>query len=351
MVVYIYMESERIWILLAKKKTGEATADELFELEQLMSAENKGYSNELIEKIWEAPFHSLPEMKLSVTVWQRVSDKINKPSFKVVHLYKKWMAAAAMIGLMAAFAYFFTTRKIHTASSISQERITTAPASRSKIKLPDGTEVWLNSNSQLLYDSANFFKQKREVVLSGEAFFDVVKNEKVPFIIHAANVNITVRGTAFNVKAYPSQKNVETTLLRGLIEITTRQEPDRKIMVKPNEKIIIPAAIETGKIADKQDNSFLYTISKLKKDEHNAVAETVWMNSKLEFNNESFEELSPKLESWFSVEIHINDTIVKQKRFSGLITKETLIQTLQALQLSYRFAYTIKGTDVWINKK
>ncbi|MEP6949842.1 MAG: DUF4974 domain-containing protein, partial [Ginsengibacter sp.] len=103
--------------------------------------------------------------------------------------------------------------------------------------------------------------------------------------------------------------------------------------------------------AEKQDNNFLYTISKLKKDEHNTVAETVWMNSKLEFNNESFEELSPKLESWFSVEIHINDTTLRQKRFSGLIKKETLIQTLQALQLSYRFIYTIKGTDVWINKK
>jgi transmembrane sensor len=337
--------------LLAKNKNGEATADELFELKKLMLAENKGYSNELIEKIWEAPLHSLPEMKLSETVWQTVSDKINKPSFKVVHLYKKWMAAAVLIGLMVVFAYFFATQKIHLASSLSQERITTAPASRSNIKLPDGTQVWLNSSSQLLYDSANFSKQKREVVLSGEAFFDVVKNEKIPFIIHAANVNITVKGTAFNVKAYPSQKNIETTLLRGLIEITTSQEPDRKIMVKPNEKIIIPAVIETGKSADKQDNNFLYTISKLKKDEHNIVAETAWMSSKLEFNNEPFEELSPKLESWFSVEMHINDTTLKQKRFSGLITKETLIQTLQALQLSYRFNYTIKGTDVWINKK
>jgi transmembrane sensor len=345
------MENERMWILLAKKKNGEATADELFELEKLMLAENKGYSNELIEKIWEAPLHSLPEMKLSDTVWQTISETIKKPSFKVAHLYKKWMAAAVIIGVLAAFAYFFTTRKIHPASSSLSQRITTTPSSRSTIKLPDGTEVWLNSNSQLLYNSANFSKQKREVVLSGEAFFDVVKNEKVPFIIHAANVNITVKGTAFNVKAYPSQKNVETTLLRGLIEITTRQEPDRKIMVKPNEKIIIPAVIETGKSADKQDNNFLYTISKLKKDERNIVAETAWMSSKLEFNNESFEELSPKLESWFSVEIHINDTTLQQKRFSGLITKETLIQTLQALQLSYRFAYTIKGTDVWINKK
>lgn len=83
------MESERIWILLAKKKNGEATADELFELEKLMVAENKGYSNELMEKICQAPLHSLPEMKLSEAAWQTVSDKINKPAFKVTFLYKK----------------------------------------------------------------------------------------------------------------------------------------------------------------------------------------------------------------------------------------------------------------------
>jgi len=259
-------------------------------------------------------------------------------------------AAAIIIGVIAASIYFFSNRDIQLASSLSQ-KVSTPPSLRSKIKLPDGTEVWLNSNSQLLYDSLNFSKQKREVVLSGEAFFDVVKNEKVPFIIHAGNVNITVKGTAFNVKAYPSQKNIETTLLRGLIEITTRQEPDRKILVKPNEKIIIPAVMETGKMGDKQDNNFLYTISKLKKDERNTVAETVWMKSALEFNNESLEELSPKLESWFSVEIHITDTTLKQKRFPGLIKKETLTQTLQAMQLSYPFIYTIKGTDIWISKK
>ncbi|MEP6950312.1 MAG: FecR family protein, partial [Ginsengibacter sp.] len=260
------MESERIWVLLAKKKNDEATADELFELEKLMSSENKGYPNELVEKIWEAPLHSLPEMKLNETVWQTVSDKINNPPLTIAHLYKKLAAAAIIIGIISGSIYFFTAQKIRPDTSLSQQRIVTAPASRSKIKLPDGTEVWLNSNSQLLYDSVNFSKQKREVALSGEAFFDVVKNEKVPFIIHAGNVNITVKGTAFNVKAYPSQKNIETTLLRGLIEITTSQEPDRKIMVKPNEKIIIPAVVATGKIAEKQDNNFLYTISKLKKD-------------------------------------------------------------------------------------
>ena len=344
------MEKERIWVLLAKKKNGEANKDELVELENLMSAENKGYSNEIIEKILEASLDSLPEMKLSQHVWQSISNKINKPSLVAIPLYKKWMAAAIMIGLIAGSIYFFTTKNIYKDYSLVQQKVTTAPASRSKIKLPDGTEVWLNSNSQLLYNRENFSSQKREVTLSGEAFFDVVKNEKVPFIIHAGNINITVKGTAFNVKAYPSQKNIETTLIRGLIEITTQQEPDRKIIVKPNEKIIIPEDIENNKSTVKQDNSFLYTITKLKKDEHNTVSETVWMNSKLEFNNESFEELSPKLESWFSVEMHINDTTLKQKRFSGLIEKETLTQTLLALQLSYPFNYSIKGNDVWINK-
>ena len=337
-----------MWTLLAKKKHGEASASELSELDSLMSNANKGYSNEIIEKILDVPLNSLPEMKLSGEAWLHIASKINQSPVRAISLYKKYIAAAIVIGIIAASIYLFTGKNIIPSYSLLPQKITTAPASRSKIKLPDGTDVWLNGNSQLLYSRENFSGQKREVILSGEAFFDVVKNERVPFIIHAGNINITVKGTAFNVKAYPSQKNIETTLLRGLIEITTKQEPDRKILVKPNEKIILPAFVENNRSTFRQDNGFLYTISKLKKDEHNTIAETAWMNSKLEFNNESFEELSPKLESWFSIEIHTNDTILRQKRFSGLIEKETLTETLRALQLSYPFSYTIEGNNVWI---
>ena len=155
-------------------------------------------------------------------------------------------------------------------------------------------------------------------------FFDVTKNPKVPFVIHAGVANITVKGTAFNVKAYPGQKNIETTLLRGLIEITTAQNPNKKIYVKPNEKIIIPANItsEKNQIAD---TAKTFTITQVKNNNTDKILpETAWMKDKLEFNNETFETLTPEMESWFNVNIQFVNDEIKAKRFSGLIEKETL---------------------------
>src|SRR6185437_15475033 len=200
-------------------------------------------------------------------------------------------------------------------------------------------QVWLNGNSQLTYSTADFGKNKREVTLTGEAFFDVVKNEKIPFIIHAINVNITVKGTAFNVKAYPRQRNVETSLIRGLIEITTRQDPERKIIVKPNEKIIIPEVENEQSNPVPDTSQALYSIARLQKDNHQAIAETAWMQSRLEFDNESFAQIAPKMDSWYSVSIHFADSAISGRRFSFVIEKESLQQTLQALRISYPFNY------------
>ena len=189
---------------------------------------------------------------------------------------------------------------------------------KQKCNCPDGTQVWLNANSQLLYNSENFGKEERTVNLTGEAFFDVTKNEKIPFIIHAGVVNITVKGTAFNVKAYPKQKDIETTLIRGLIEITTRQDPERKIVVKPNEKIIIPSEVIAEEIKANSSENSLYTISRLQKNEKHILSEIVWIKDNLEFDNQTFQDLSPQLESWFSVNIHFGNEAIKQRRFSGL---------------------------------
>jgi transmembrane sensor len=351
---------ERLWILLAKKKCGEATASELFELDSLLTDKNlQGHSNEVIDKLWEKSFISLPKMNISDNAWKHVQRKINYSSAKILAFNstaKKWMAAAVIVGIAGASFFIFENKRITTPNELVLQqklnKISTQPGSKTKVQLPDGSQVWLNANSQLLYNSENFGRKERVVKLIGEAFFDVTKNEKIPFVIHAGIVNITVKGTAFNVKAYPKQKDIETTLIRGLIEITTSQDPERKIVVKPNEKIIIPsqADAEENPKANSSENS-LYTISRLQKNEKHILSEVVWMKNNLEFDNQTFQDLSPQLESWFSVNIHFGDEAIKQKRFSGSIEKETLQQTLSAMQISFPFKYSFTGNDVWINPK
>ncbi|MET6996864.1 FecR family protein [Chitinophaga defluvii] len=346
---------ERVWILLAKRSAGEATAAELIELEALLKNSPDSVRHEALEKIWKAPLQSLPGMKPGKPVWDKIAANINSnDQAPVVFINKRnlrWLAAAMAAAVIVGLFYINT--HLNTNTKRYTKTIITKPSAKQQLVLPDGTQVWLNGNSHLTYNEKTFGQQYREVTLSGEAFFDVTKNAAHPFIIHAANVNITVKGTAFNVKAYPAQKHVETSLLRGLVEVTTQQDPERKILLRPDEKIIIaaetPAAATVQPPAGKQDAS-LFVIARLQKDEQNVLPETVWMNQSLTFNNEPLEQLVPKLESWFSTTIHIEDNALKTKRFSGVITGETMQQTLEALKLSYPFYYTIKQGEVWITK-
>ena len=344
------MENERLWILLAKKKSNEASAVELAELELLLT-QNKaaGYEHEVVEKIWEEPLGFLPEMNLGESTWNNIETKIDQPK-KVFNISTatRWMAAAVLLIVVATYVFINQKTSSKNAAAKNISAIVTTPASKQNFYLPDGTQVWLHGNSKITFNKSSFGKAIREVNLIGEAFFDVTKNPKVPFVIHAGVVNITVKGTAFNVKAYPGQKNIETTLLRGLIEITTAQNPNKKIYVKPNEKIIIPAKIISNQNKNTVDTAKAFAITQVQNNADKILPETAWMKDKLEFNNETFRELSPEMESWFNVIIQFKNDDTKTKRFSGVIEKETLEQTLQAMQLSYHFNYSINNNIVTI---
>ena len=353
------MPVERIWILLGKKKSGDATRQELEELQSLLAQYNSpADADEITNKIWNVPLEFFPPLKAGSGVWQSIEDRISTRTKRKFFVKKiqRWSVAACILLLVSVSVFYkFVLPATHSSKDITSQ-IDTKPGSKLKIRLPDGTIVWLNANSQLNYKASEFASENREVTLVGEAFFDVVKNKKLPFVIHTGTINITVKGTAFNVKAYPGQPTIETALIRGVIEITTTLAPDRKIILRPNEKIVIPVEQETsipGKInpADSLLAQPLYAVLKLNGKNPERIAETSWLNNKLEFNNETFEELVPRLESWFNVRIHLQDETLTKKRFSGLIERETIQQTLQALTRSFAFRYTITNDEVFINKK
>lgn len=349
------MSIERRWILLAKKKSGEATREELAELELLLQAgEGSNYANEVLDKIWDTPIHPAAEMNTTRSLWNRILKRLDlgegareNLSGTAVHLiaWRKWLVAASVLMILGSVTALYMVNRsgkaIPSLAKATLNQVATPSGSRTRLELPDGTLVWLNANSQLTYGNKSFGMEEREVTLSGEAYFDVVKNEKLPFIIHTQEITVRVLGTAFNVRAYPREKTVETSLIRGLVEVTTRHDPDRKIILKPNEKIIVPVDAAP---------SSLFSIVKLQKDSSQTVPETVWMKNKLEFDNELFEDLAPKMENWYNIKIHFQDAQIRKRRFSGMIEKETLVQTLDAMKLSGHFTYEIKGDELWLKE-
>ena len=150
--------------------------------------------------------------------------------------YRFWKYAAA-VGCFAmiaglGFNYFRQPKpkseniKTKTENPATKgNEIISRSGARTKLVLPDGSQVWLNSGSKLNY-SGTYNETTREVELEGEAYFDVVKEAGRPFIVHASSLNIKAVGTAFVVKSYPQDETIETTLLRGIIEVSRKDLPD-----------------------------------------------------------------------------------------------------------------------------
>ncbi|MBB5439572.1 ferric-dicitrate binding protein FerR (iron transport regulator) [Pedobacter sp. AK017] len=196
--------------------------------------------------------------------------------------------------------------------------------------LDDGTKVYLNRGSSIRYNQG-FGKEKREIFLDGEAFFDVAKNKAIPLFIHVRNLNIEVKGTAFNVNADQKKHSVEISLLRGLIEITSILDKDSRVLLKPNEKLIAAAQLSPAGTGFK-------VISMAAEKQ---LQEIKWTQDSLMFKKEKLKDLVLRLEKKYDVKIEIRKEELKDKRFSGAFAAEGLKEALEALKLSYPFTYII----------
>ena len=223
--------------------------------------------------------------------------------------------------------------------------------------MPDGTQVWLNVGSNIKYDE-NYGKENREITLTGEAFFDVVHNEKKPFIIHTPKMNVKVLGTVFNVKAYPNDEVTEAALIKGSIEVTFPNRPQEKLILKPSDKItIVNKELPDNKTRFEQNNDKekpAIVVSRVGYQvADSAVDETAWVNNKLIFRRKTFEELAKDMERWFNVTVQVQDSAILQKTFTGIFSNESITDALYVLSLSYPFDYKFNkaSNTVTIYKK
>lgn len=372
---------EHIWILMARKLSGEASQAELEELAVLLR-ENPGisYSKEILQDIWDSKFvpdRQYAENKYKELVRQMQAMGINEIGFSDEDHFinseageqnpprKKnryiLTAAATTIIVFAALFFYNRTNNDDTASAALEQpiknEVSTKNGSKSSLVLPDGTKVWLNAGSKLTYDK-NYGNKIREVQLSGEGYFDVAHNAAKPFIIHTTAIDIKVLGTQFNVKCYPGEKATETSLIKGSIEVTLKDRHE-KIMMKPNEKLVVnneeiavpvktskPSAQGIQPVKIERPIISLSHITFLPAD--STVIETAWVKNKLVFSSESFEEVALKMEHWYNTTIEFADERLKAQRLTGNFEKENITEALSALQLTTHFLYTIKKDKVII---
>lgn len=325
------MSNDRIWILLGKQFSGEITFAERAELETLLKEDPEvAASLELAAGIWETPMQEVEDAPDSKSrIWEAVAPQLQQRRARPV--MQRWLVAA---GAAAVIATGWIGWKYLRPNAPALQQLSAA-AGKSKVILPDGSIVWLNSNTQLYYDKDSFGKQYREVTLAGEAFFDVAKSEGTPFIIHAGKINIHVLGTAFNVKAYTADSAVHTTLVRGKIAVSFQ---GKTIVLQPEEKLTVPVA----------EPSTVLQPTHLHKDSSGQLPEISWLNNKLIFDNDTFGNLADKMSKWYGVSFHFESASLQQLRFSGIIDTESIDEALKMLQLSNPFQFQVNGKEVYI---
>lgn len=369
------MSQEKFWVLFSKKLSGEASVEELGFLEKLVSEHPEWqYAIQNLEDLWKHQsskdyvqeedaymLHLHRMTELNIPFGENLEAEVLAEEKKSG--FSKWYwAAATIITLVGLFAFsdFFSAGSKRNKIAQQVNEVSTRPGSKSKILLPDGSVVWLNAGSKLTY-TKDFGKEIREVTLTGEGFFDVTKNIEKPFIINTTSISIKVLGTAFNVKAYPEDKQTEASLIRGSIEVTIKSRPNDKIILSPSEKLVVENEVLKPEIRERRTGniertrlpviSTLMSVNKLKYSPvDSTVAETQWVNNKLVFRDESFSELAVRMERWYDVDIEITDSGIAEERLNGIFETETIIQALEALKESISFKYEKTGNKIIIHR-
>ena len=198
-----------------------------------------------------------------------------------------------------------------------------------QVVLADGTKVWLNSASRLIYPQS-FMGKERRVVLSGEAFFDVTHDAERPFVVETSRMNVKVLGTRFNVNDYDDNEEVSTTLVNGSVEIVSGDQQAFRL---------VPGEQAYGKE------------NELEKREVNVRLYTSWIDGKFLFNNTELEEIAKQISRWYDVEIFFSSESVKKVRFTGAIVKfKPLEDLVRMIESTSQVRFSVKGRTIVISE-
>jgi ferric-dicitrate binding protein FerR (iron transport regulator) len=257
----------------------------------------------------------------SLKNWKRLARRISlsstdHPETKKFTVRQFWIVRAAavlIVGLLITTVVLYQKNQMFVKGLTVIE---TPRGEKSKVYLPDGTEVWLNASSRLSYNS--FSSKSRQISLTGEAYFKVKRDEESPFIVKTSRCDIQVLGTEFNVMAYDDFGREEITLVSGKVDVRLK---NGKHALAPGEAFII-----------KGDRTLI--------EKDNTGRAFAWISNKFDFQNITLTELIKRLENWYDVDIDLINTGNKEVSFTGTFkNEETIWQVLDAIQVYVPISY------------
>ncbi len=257
-------------------------------------------------------------------------DQSGRQSYK---WYRTWSVAAVaivLLGLITVTAYWQGSRQIQ--SNFSDIVVEAPLGSKTKLTLPDGSTVWLNAGSKMVY-SQGFGVSDRRLAFQGEGYFEVEKNDEMPFLVQTHDVNVTVVGTKFNFRNYPEDEEAVVELLEGKVALENQLKEESVRYLSPNEKMVLHKA--TGEMD--------ITSAKVKE-------ATLWTENILLFDEDLLPDIVRKLERSYHVRIEIENEDLKQARFYGQFNQleQNIYDVLDMLSETGKLKYHEEGKVIYL---
>jgi ferric-dicitrate binding protein FerR (iron transport regulator) len=238
---------------------------------------------------------------------------------KKIQLFRivKYVAIAAVL-MISSWMVSFLFYGYESQSDITENILQVPAGQRASIMLSDGTEIWLNAKSTLVYPS-HFGKDARRVKITGEAYFNVTKDDNKPFIVSTNGLVIKVLGTVFNVCGYTNADSSNISLLEGAIEIYKSDDPKGKIRMKPNEQL-------------NYKNGIMSISNHINEDDF------LWRKGIYAFEKEKFSEIVKKLELYYDSKIIINNPRIANYEYTGKFRQRDGVEgILHVIQQIHKF--------------
>jgi ferric-dicitrate binding protein FerR (iron transport regulator) len=257
------------------------------------------------------------------SIWKHINQKGRRSALGVFYRYAAVIVLTLCIG--TAGGYLFKSSQQLTPTVSQTYVFSSGDKGIADVVLPDGSQLKLNSKTRITYQY-NRQTQERLLTLNGEAFFDVVHNESSPFIIDFKGLKIVDVGTQFNVKAYPFQNNIETTLIEGAIELV--EEDGETALMQPGQMAQFNLLTKDLRIKEIDDNG-----------------DMAWLKSRFEFKNESLESILNELGHWYNVELIWENDSARHIMLHFNIERDMDIDSvMEIIQLNTGINYEIKST-------
>lgn len=357
------MTEQRILELLTRKLAGEISSDELAELKELMADYNEaGHMQETTDEIWN---HGIEDVDAMAFYQKHLNS--HKHDFQVGNPEESIPGNAQqlldernyrplifmMFGFVALIliGYLFFTHERPKKQIFTE--LVAGKGLRKELTLPDGTRVWLNGESRISYNPKFIKGEQREVTLSGEAFFEVAKDNQHPFVIKTKQFSVQTLGTNLNIDAYPDDRKSETALLTGSLRLTMNEGSKQSIVLKQGEKVAIinkdqkPFSTASQPTLRQGETILIEPLAVIKVDGKDLATESAWKDDRLIFEDESLEEIAKKLSRWYNVHITVS-TEIDRLTFSGIFMSEKIDQVLKSMQAIRKFNYKIDDREIEI---